>query len=326
MRIHALQTGTVAITQNWRRGKGPGSLRRLNTLLDRRWTEPLPIYAWAIEHPEGVIVVDTGETARASQPGYFPAWHPYFRFAVKEWVQPEDEIGPQLRALGIDPQRDVRWLVMTHLHTDHAGGLAHFPGVEILVSRTEYADARTLRGRIEGYPNNRWPDWFAPRLVDFEKRPYGSFAQSLPLTQAGDVMLVPTPGHTRGHLSVVVQDGDHAIFLAGDTSYTQDLLLDLAPDGVGPDAAQERDTHRRILELAQMAPLIYLPAHDPDSARRLVERRVMPERAVAASLAARCAPPSSVGAPAAQKAGYYEIQSGDRQTHRRTRGAGVSGG
>ena len=84
MRIHAIQTGTVAITTKWREGKGHGRLRLVNTLLDRRWTEPLPIYAFAIEHPEGVIVVDTGETARASEPGYFPRWQPFFRFAVRE--------------------------------------------------------------------------------------------------------------------------------------------------------------------------------------------------------------------------------------------------
>jgi glyoxylase-like metal-dependent hydrolase (beta-lactamase superfamily II) len=282
MRIHAIQTGTVAITQNWRRGKGHGSVRRLNTLLDRRWTEPLPIYAWFVEHPEGVIVVDTGETARASQPGYFPGWQPYFRFAVKEWVRPEEEIGPQLRALGVDPQRDVRWLVMTHLHTDHAGGLRHFPGVDTLVSRTEYAGARGFHGQVEGYPNKRWPDSFAPRLLDFPDRPYGSFAQSLPLTKAGDVVLVPTPGHTRGHLSVIVQEGDHAIFLAGDTSYTQELLLEQAPDGVGSDEAQELDTHRRILQFAQSTPAVYLPTHDPESAHRLAEWRFLSAAAVTA--------------------------------------------
>ena len=281
MRIHAIQTGTVAITQSWRRGKGHGTLRRLNTLLDRRWTEPLPIYAWAIEHPEGLIVVDTGETARAAQPGYFPAWHPYLRFAVREQVAPEEEIGPQLRTLGCDP-RDVRWLVLTHLHTDHAGGLAHFPGVDILVSRTEYADAQGFRGRAAGYPSNRWPDWFAPRLLDFAGRPYGPFAQSLPLTQAGDVTLVPTPGHTPGHLSVIVQDGGQAIFFAGDTSYTEELLLEQAPDGVGPDEAQERDTHTRILRLANETPTVYLPTHDPASARRLIERRTLPTVASAA--------------------------------------------
>ena len=101
MKIHAIQTGTVAITTKWREGAGHGRLRLVNTLLDRRWTEPLPIYAFAIEHPEGVIVVDTGETARTSEPGYFPRWQPFFRFAVREHVRPEQEIGPQLKQLGI---------------------------------------------------------------------------------------------------------------------------------------------------------------------------------------------------------------------------------
>ena len=132
MKIHAIQTGTVAITTAWREGVGHGRRRLLHTVLDRDRTEPLPIYAFAIEHPEGVIVVDTGETARASLPGYFPRWHPVFRLAVREAVEPEQEIGPQLEALGIG-RRDVRRVVMTHLHTDHAGGLHHFPGTEILI-------------------------------------------------------------------------------------------------------------------------------------------------------------------------------------------------
>jgi hypothetical protein len=65
MRIHAIQTGTVAIKENQRRGVGHGAGRLVNTLRDRTWTEPLPIYAWAIEHPEGLIVVDTGVSARS---------------------------------------------------------------------------------------------------------------------------------------------------------------------------------------------------------------------------------------------------------------------
>jgi N-acyl homoserine lactone hydrolase len=132
VKIRPIQTGTVAIHQRQRVGDD-GPLRQLKMLTDRKWTEPLPIFAWLIEHPEGLIVVDTGETARAAQPGYYPAWHPYFRFAMRLDVRDDDEIGPQLRALGFSPD-DVRCVVLTHLHTDHAGGLEHFPHSEIVVT------------------------------------------------------------------------------------------------------------------------------------------------------------------------------------------------
>ena len=100
MKIHAIQTGTVAVKTRQVQAVGHGTRRQLNMLLDRQWTEPLPIYAFAIEHPEGVIVIDTGETARSTEPGYFPRWHPYYRYGVRLWVTPEQEIGPQLRGSG----------------------------------------------------------------------------------------------------------------------------------------------------------------------------------------------------------------------------------
>jgi N-acyl homoserine lactone hydrolase len=228
MKIHAIQTGTVALTNAWREGVGHGRRRLLHAIVDREWTEPLPIYAFAIEHPEGVIVVDTGEDARASAPGYFAGWHPGLR-AFREQVAPEQEIGPQLRRLGIQPG-DVRWVVLTHLHTDHAGGLHHFPDNQILVLR---------------------------------------------LTEAGDVVLVPLPGHTPGQIGVLVDQGDHTIFIAGDSSYTQELMLRGKPDGVGADEEAERITHERIRAFAEASPTVYLVAHDPETGARLAQRRLV---------------------------------------------------
>src|SRR6266699_152316 len=196
MRIHAIQTGTVAIKQRQVRGAGQRVGRRLNTLLDRVWTDPLPIYVWVIEHPEGIIVVDTGETARVTEPGYFPRWHPYYRLGVRERVRPEEEIGPQLRALAFAPA-DVRWVLLTHFHTDHAGGLSHFPRTEILVSRTEYQAASGFRGQMRGYLPQHWPTWFVPHLIDFAPQPCGPFPGSYALTRAGDVHLVSVPGGHR---------------------------------------------------------------------------------------------------------------------------------
>ncbi len=283
MKIHAIQTGTVAVTRSWREGVGYGKRRLVNTIRDQEWTEPLPIYAFAIEHPEGVIVVDTGETARASQPGYFPSWHPGVR-AFREWVEPEQEIGPQLERLGISPG-DVRWLVMTHLHTDHAGGLHHFPDNEILVTPTELDFASGLRGRLRGYvANTHWPAWFRPTLLELEPEPLGPFPQSLRLTDAGDVTLVPVPGHTPGQIGVLVDEGEQTVFLAGDSSYTQDLMLRGKADGVGADDEAERLTHERIRAYATAHPTVYLVAHDPDTSVRLAERQLI--HPVAAKVAA----------------------------------------
>jgi glyoxylase-like metal-dependent hydrolase (beta-lactamase superfamily II) len=270
--IHLVQTGHVKIKKAQRRRK-PGGLVRV--LVDTAWTEWLPIYAWVIDHPEGTIVVDTGDTARTTRPGYFPRWHPYYLTSVRMDITPEQEIGPQLRDMGVDPG-DVQRVVITHFHTDHSGGLHHFEDSEFLVHGPDFENASGFTGRMQGYLPHRWPDWFDPRPLRFESTPVGPFEESCTLTDAGDVVVVPTPGHTPGHVSVIVRSDGISYFLAGDTSYTQDLLLDREPDGVSPDRDTCIGTLDTILEFARNEPTVYLPSHDPDAPRRLKERAVVP--------------------------------------------------
>jgi glyoxylase-like metal-dependent hydrolase (beta-lactamase superfamily II) len=262
IRVHALQTGIVAIKEQQRNGGGGDTNNLLRVFADRRWTEPLPILAWLIEHPEGLIVVDTGETARVSEPGYFTRWHPYYRLGVRDWVAPEHEIGPQIRRLGFSTD-DVRWVVLSHFHTDHAGGLGHFPKSEILTSRTDYEYSRGLRGRARGFLSQHWPDWFAPTLIEHTPQPFGPFEHSTVLTAAGDVHLLPTPGHTPGHLSVALEDGDTVFFFAVDASYTQRSMLDGMADGVSPNPATARETLGRIQTLVRKRPRSTCPATIP---------------------------------------------------------------
>lgn len=186
-------------------------------------------------------------------------------------MAPEEEIGPQLQRLGIAAS-DVRRVVLTHLHTDHAGGLHHFPHQEILVSKGDLDHASGRIGRLRGYTNERFPRWFDPTVVQLSSAPYGPFPQSQPLTGAGDVTIVPLPGHTPGQIGVVVEDGDHVVLLAGDSSYTEDLMLRGVVDGPSPDDAAAQRTHARIRALAAETPTVYLVAHDPRTADRLAER------------------------------------------------------
>jgi glyoxylase-like metal-dependent hydrolase (beta-lactamase superfamily II) len=275
MRIHAFETGTVSVKQNQVRGRGPGRLRTLNVLAGREWTDQVPILAWLIEHDEGLIMVDTGETARTAEPDYFPRWHPYYSKATRFRVPLGREIGPQLRAAGFDAA-DVTKVVMTHMHTDHAGGLREFENAEILMSARELKGIRSPLAQVDGYLTNRLPDWLDPAAVTFDDGPFHGFAKSATLTQAGDVHVVSTPGHTPGHVSVIVDEGDKLVMLAGDTSYLESTMLDRAVDGVSPRASVARNTLVAIQQTAREHDLVYLPTHDPESEKRLTERASVP--------------------------------------------------
>ncbi len=196
MRVHAIETGRVQIKASQIVGRGRGLKRRLAPLIDAEWSAWLPTLAYAIEHRDGVILVDTGASVGLKR---LPRWHPYFRLSVRFDIEPEQEAGPQLRAIGIGAA-DVKRVLLTHLHIDHDGGLAAFPKSEILVSPGELAAASGLAGRLRGYLPNRWPKGFDPKPLALADGPYGPFARSRRLTADGAIAAVATPGHTRNHL------------------------------------------------------------------------------------------------------------------------------
>jgi glyoxylase-like metal-dependent hydrolase (beta-lactamase superfamily II) len=275
MKVHAIQTGTVRIKTAQVEGRGHGWSRRFAIFTDRNWTDWLPTYAWAIEHREGVIVVDTGQGAHLLETE--KSLQPYVRWEVEFRIERDEEVGPQLRARGIGP-RDVKRVVLTHLHMDHDGGLAHFPHSEILVAPRELRIAGGWAGRLRGYLPQRWPAWFDPVPLELAGEPLGPFAASRRLTEAGDIIAVTTPGHTADHLSVLVQEDDATLFLAGDTSYTEALMLAGKVDGVSADDHVSSATLDAIGRFSRSRPTVYLPTHDPQSAVRLADRSLVGTR------------------------------------------------
>lgn len=243
--VTCLTTGAV------RPKRGERGIRRY---LPGGWrSDTLPVHVYLVTHPEGTCLFDSGQSARAASPGYFPRWYPFFRLARFE-LAPQDEAVAQLGRLGLQSD-DVRWVVLSHLHTDHAGGLATLSGAEVVVSRVEWARAIGWRGRLRGYLPQYWPGDVTPRLIDFDGPPVGPFAGSFSLTGDRTLMLVPTPGHTPGHMSLLV---DGAYLLAGDLCESAGQL-----EYVNPALAR----YCRDEELA------VLTTHDPDAPVRLRDRR-----------------------------------------------------
>jgi N-acyl homoserine lactone hydrolase len=248
--------------------------RKVDIFRDKLWTAPLPIFAFLVEHPEGRFLVDTGDTARTSVPGYLPRWNPFFMREVVIKVAPLEEIGPRLQALNISPAQDISAVILTHFHHDHVGGIDHFPHNRIIASRQGYGASRGLKGKFTGCLPHRWPLWLKPELVSMHGPAVGPFPASHPVTADRRIFLVSTPGHSVGHISVVVRSEGCTFFLAGDATYAESYLRRELVDGVTYDPSVSLTTLRRIREFALREPTILLPAHDPDGPARLASRQV----------------------------------------------------
>jgi len=118
----------------------------------------------------------------------------------------------------------------------------------------------------------RWPIWFKPDLISPGAPAEGSFPSIYPITEDGRIFMVPTPGHSEGHMSVVVRGPDLTYFLAGDATYSEANLRAELADGVTNDPKRSVATLRAIKEFASREPTIMLPAHDPDGPVRLANR------------------------------------------------------
>src|SRR5271170_2277204 len=121
--ITAIQTGTARMKRAQYRGRDGRSAfaRKVDIFRDSQWVNQLPILVFMIEHPEGRFLVDTGDTARNSVPGYLPRWNPFFTKMVVIKVAPLEEIGSRLQAMNLDPARDIEAVILTHFHHDHTG-------------------------------------------------------------------------------------------------------------------------------------------------------------------------------------------------------------
>jgi len=205
-RVHHLNCGTMHPYGLPARDGTGGLLRRGHGV----------IHCLLVDTGDGLALVDTGWGLRdCTDPS--PAVR-QFADLIGCTRETKETAIRQIEALGHDP-REVRHIFMTHLHLDHAGGLRDFPDATIHASAGEIDASQHPRTLVEwrAYRPEHWahgPRW--QPVNAFDGRWFGIPSSApLPIGQTEFVM-IPLPGHTRGHCAVGVRVGDHWLLHCGD--------------------------------------------------------------------------------------------------------------
>ncbi|ACY97911.1 MULTISPECIES: MBL fold metallo-hydrolase [Thermomonospora] len=235
---------------------------------------PLVCHVLLVETDSGLVLVDTGF---GLQDVADPARRlGLTRHLIRPVLDPEETAARQVERLGFR-RRDVRHILLTHFDMDHIGGLADFPHAQVHVTAAEAEGAMRSPTWAERrrYRPVQWAH--GPRIV--EHSPHGEswrgFAAARPLEAiAPGLVLIPLPGHTRGHACVAVDAGDRWVLHCGDAFYHRGTVdgrsrvpfpLRAMESLVAFDRGKVHSNHARLAELYRRAEpdLVVVCAHDP---------------------------------------------------------------
>lgn len=208
----------------------------------------LPVTAFLVTSGERRILVDCGMSP-AGMADPEAAWGRLARFFTPE-AGDDDTLQARLGRLGLGPP-DITDVVLTHLHFDHAGGVALLGAAQRWVQRAEY--------RCAVHPDRHFSGGNLPLEFDGDYTLLDGDA-----TIAPGVHVLFTPGHTHGHQSVLVRVGEGWHCLTGDVVDNREILDRRRMPGVvvDPGQAMLSTARLRLLESALDARLVF--SHDAE--------------------------------------------------------------
>jgi N-acyl homoserine lactone hydrolase len=210
---------------------------------------PVPFYV--IEHPDGVALFDCGLHLDLRNPD------DRLRVALKSQhldvtFDEQETVTSHLHRLDIDPAR-VRFVVLSHLHFDHVGGLHQVPNASLVVQRREWeagfddelAHRYFLRRRFFNLGHQ-------VKLVDGEYDLFGDAA----------VICIPSFGHTPGHQSLRVHGNQGDFILVGDACYNSLVVKSRNFPNYSDHAEMNRSLDKLLAMRGPTTAMIF--GHDPE--------------------------------------------------------------
>lgn len=267
VRLHPIRTGELlAPPQLLERVPGFfGTVKALGIGVPKSQRLWIPVQAFLLEHPtEGPVLVDTGLPGAAAS-DFAGAVNPTTKRLYDLRMTPEDGIAEQLQARNIDPG-DIRTVLLTHLHADHAAGMPQIPNATFTASAAEFkaGDGPALLRLLAGYHRPHYAG--RPRReLDFAGAPpWEGFERSIDVFGDGSVRALFTPGHTAGHVSYAVATSARSVVLAGDLAYTQSAVYGDAEPGMRAKPKLLRASLAQLRRHAREHPdTLVIPGHDP---------------------------------------------------------------
>ncbi len=223
-----------------------------------------------VQHPKGIFLFEGG--VNAETPFQFDRNFDFVEKRIFKYTA-EDTAKQQLLASPVKPD-EMDFVLLSHLHWDHAGVIADFPKTPIWVTRSEFEWAMAHGEEHPGffkeqYDRNdiRWD------FLEFEDMPFESFDRSFDLYADGSVVLVPLDGHTAGSVGmfITLKSGQRYFFI-GDTSWSAEALEipALRPPLIGFlanfDVEEVSASVAQLHRLSKRYPdLIIVPTHDANA-------------------------------------------------------------
>jgi N-acyl homoserine lactone hydrolase len=215
----------------------------------------IPMPAYLIEHPRGLVLFDTGLVPAAIDDPR--SVYGDLADLTKIHAEPHHRLDRQIEALGYKTS-DVTHVIASHAHFDHSGGLYLFPQAKFYAGQGEmqfaYWPAKIGAGFF------RLADLDATRGFNWHEVP----GMDVDLFGDGSMVILFTPGHTPGELSLLVRLSDRNFILTGDTVHLRAALENEIHFPVDADTAAAVRSLRRLKLLRDSADATVWITHDPD--------------------------------------------------------------
>ena len=219
----------------------------------------LPLPWFFLTHPKGNVVIDGGPALEAAIDDK-AHWGAIAQNADL-FMSTDQAVVPALQKMGVD-LASVRWIVQTHLHVDHTGGVAaieSFPNAEVLITRTEYEWAHQPAS-VSGLAYCK-ADFVKPTvewsMLEETDDGYDLFGD-------GTLRCWRSPGHTPGHQSIeITLPSGSTVFLLADAANSVAQFEGQSLPGVVVSSVDAARSIRKLRRLAWRSEATVIPGHDP---------------------------------------------------------------